>query len=1197
MKTISIITLSQYYRIENLFLLKDMLLEQTYYDKITEWVIIDGSKKKNNDMILQIEKLRLLINIPIVFIEYEEGIKIGKLRNKANMKAIGDIIICCDDDDYYPPERVQEAYDKLINSDLLLAGCSPTFMYDYVLDKQYKFLQFWDTHSPNNAFAFKREYLLNHSHDETVLNDEEVSFTNTWTEPLIKLDSLKTVNVSSHINNTFNKRQLIVGYYNNEYKQMFEYDRCLIPEKYYNRIKNSFIKTTKSKYDIVYFCGESIFWNPNDESLGGSEQAVKYLTEEWVKVGKSVAVYGHVVECNYKGVEYINWRRFPYHEEFNIIIVWRLFGLYCLHFHALKVDKTYWDLHDNMKITPQTMKIYNLYLKNNKKFDKIMFKSKYHKKEFENIHKKLNESEYLIIPNGLRIDEFNVYIDKYKNENKNPYRFCYCSSYSRGLDNILKCVWPIIVQNEPRAELHLYYGIVHETKEFKDYIKNLISLSKNVMDHGREPLELIIREKKLSTFQLYLTGVAAEIDCINIREGILCGCIPVISNDGVYCERDGLKFNINFNTTDSKVLTLELNNVGTTISNILKYYNSEDILNMQIQLQSSDLLISWKFVSDLWLYEKNYITENSINCYNEKILLNKMKSKYDIVYYGGDCTKWNSNDYSKLKGSEQAVKYLSECWAKQGYSVAVYTNVVEGSVNNVDYYHWTKFDIELKYNIIVCWRLCSLENIIKFTKLSFEKIFLDIHDNTPIIKHYANIYNYFKQYINTIIFKSEFSKNEFLKYCTIDHNYAIIPNGIRKEFFDKKYNHINRDKNSFIYASCYTRGLEQILTNFFPAILKINPNAKLYICYGIELLNNNIFSKYILNLINNTPNVIHLNCIELEELIELKHKCMFHLYPSTMDTETDCISIRESLLLGCIPLISNKGVFKERAGIHYDIDFNDINSFDDIGTQIGILSKNITTDEYNKLISKILNKCDNLYDWDYASNKWDKYFKLKYNLHLSTLGKYQKIPDKHVEYLVNLKNTGFEPKVVYDIGCCVLHWTKEIKKLFPDIDVILFDAIDEAEFLYTDYSYHIGVLSNEDNKIVKWYENLDEPAGNSYYKEIGNEKSEVLFPRNNYIEKRTFKLDTIVEKNNYPYPDIVKIDTQGSEIDVIMGGIKTIMKAKYLIVELQHIQYNEGAHLAEESIKIIENLGFKCIAKKFNETPVDGDYCFENMLI
>ena len=39
MKTVSIVTLSQYYRIDNLFLLKEMLIDQTYFNKITEWVL------------------------------------------------------------------------------------------------------------------------------------------------------------------------------------------------------------------------------------------------------------------------------------------------------------------------------------------------------------------------------------------------------------------------------------------------------------------------------------------------------------------------------------------------------------------------------------------------------------------------------------------------------------------------------------------------------------------------------------------------------------------------------------------------------------------------------------------------------------------------------------------------------------------------------------------------------------------------------------------------------------------------------------------------------------------------------------------------------------------------------------------------------------------------------------------------------
>ena len=92
------------------------------------------------------------------------------------------------------------------------------------------------------------------------------------------------------------------------------------------------------------------------------------------------------------------------------------------------------------------------------------------------------------------------------------------------------------------------------------------------------------------------------------------------------------------------------------------------------------------------------------------------------------------------------------------------------------------------------------------------------------------------------------------------------------------------------------------------------------------------------------------------------------------------------------------------------------------------------------------------------------------NTFLYNLSNQQLIPTDHVNYLIKLKNDGFEPKVIYDIGSCVLHWTKIAKKLWPNAKIILFDAFQPAEFLYSGYDYHIGVLSNVDNNIVKFYQ-------------------------------------------------------------------------------------------------------------------------------
>ena len=161
-----------------------------------------------------------------------------------------------------------------------------------------------------------------------------------------------------------------------------------------------------------------------------------------------------------------------------------------------------------------------IYKKYGHKINKVLLKSNYHKLEFEKyMGCKLKETQYVIIPNGLKVKEFK---NNWDNSVRNPYRFCYVSYYTRGLEQILKHIWPVIKQKEPRAELHLYYGLDMFKKEpnIVEYYRKLIGMSKGVIDHGRQSTNIIVREKYLSTFQLYITNTPSEIDCISIRESL-----------------------------------------------------------------------------------------------------------------------------------------------------------------------------------------------------------------------------------------------------------------------------------------------------------------------------------------------------------------------------------------------------------------------------------------------------------------------------------------------------------------------------------------------------------------------------------------------------------------------------------------------------------------------------------------------------
>jgi FkbM family methyltransferase len=209
--------------------------------------------------------------------------------------------------------------------------------------------------------------------------------------------------------------------------------------------------------------------------------------------------------------------------------------------------------------------------------------------------------------------------------------------------------------------------------------------------------------------------------------------------------------------------------------------------------------------------------------------------------------------------------------------------------------------------------------------------------------------------------------------------------------------------------------------------------------------------------------------------------------------------------------------------------------------------------------------------------------------HLTNLSKNGSIPNDHISYLKELKATGFEPNVIYDIGANALFWTREAKKLWPKATFVLFDAYQPCEFLYKDHMYHIGVLSDTNDNVVKFYVNDMLSGGNSYYREIGSYGN--VFPKDKYILYRTETLDSVVEDNEFPLPDLVKIDVQGAEKDIITGGLKTLANAKHMLVEMQAIEYNEGAPLVDETVPFIESCGWK-LTRQFCDNGPDADYGF-----
>jgi len=295
----------------------------------------------------------------------------------------------------------------------------------------------------------------------------------------------------------------------------------------------------------------------------------------------------------------------------------------------------------------------------------------------------------------------------------------------------------------------------------------------------------------------------------------------------------------------------------------------------------------------------------------------------EIVYFCGSSAVKFSPDVKGLGGSEQGVIGLSRSLAKLGYNVKVYGNVHEGIYDDVEYIDSVKFDRNKKYNILILWRSFGWAYL---PVVKADHIYIDLHDGySSRIQEIQGLEN-----VEKIFVKSEWHKQLWLPSNIASNKFAVIKNGINIELYDniKKLN-ISRNRYKVCYTSCYTRGLITMLKECWPLIQSRIPEAELHICYGYDLCSPDVKKQvddafeYVKNM-----NVFNHGRLPHEKVAELRASCNIHLYLCTSpQVETDCLSVRESFYIGCIPVVFDEGVFKERKCIAIPTKHDSLNSF------------------------------------------------------------------------------------------------------------------------------------------------------------------------------------------------------------------------------------------------------------------------------
>lgn len=176
-----------------------------------------------------------------------------------------------------------------------------------------------------------------------------------------------------------------------------------------------------------------------------------------------------------------------------------------------------------------------------------------------------------------------------------------------------------------------------------------------------------------------------------------------------------------------------------------------------------------------------------------------------------------------------------------------------------------------------------------------------------------------------------------------------------------------------------------------------------------------------------------------------------------------------------------------------------------------------------------------------------------------------------VRHLRYLKNAGFNPLTVIDIGVSNGEFFEECAEVFSDAHYYLFEARKLEETSFDCSEARVPVTTFFDTLLGEFVEsgvkftNMD--AGSSVYEE------NTLLPRK-YEIKDVTTVARCLRTTQLDKPIFVKIDTQGSEIDILEGMRLIVDEVEVVQLEVAFLEYNKGAPCVAQIMEYMYQLGF-----------------------
>jgi FkbM family methyltransferase len=181
--------------------------------------------------------------------------------------------------------------------------------------------------------------------------------------------------------------------------------------------------------------------------------------------------------------------------------------------------------------------------------------------------------------------------------------------------------------------------------------------------------------------------------------------------------------------------------------------------------------------------------------------------------------------------------------------------------------------------------------------------------------------------------------------------------------------------------------------------------------------------------------------------------------------------------------------------------------------------------------------------------------------------------------LVRLRDLGFSPTGILDVGAYEGHFSRGVRQVFKAARILMIDALCEKAPVLADVCREVGnaehlitVLGDKELGATQFFVVNTEmrpdlvKTGSSKYQENADFPMEVR-----ELPQRT--LGSILANQCLPF-QLLKLDVQGAELDVLGGLGYQLSKVEVILMEMSLVDYNKGAPLIGVVLRELSDMGF-----------------------